>query len=99
MVTIIDKFIKGEPFKAGKYETKDKKLFYSGNCVAFIKEGTGLWVDSCGWKTNTTRNLLNSIPDIEVKNTRGNWTLNDIPWEGELINITEFLKNDNITSN
>lgn len=96
---LIDSFLIGAYYKIGKYSTINKQLYYSGNCVAFIKGTTGIWVDSCGWKTQTTSGLLNLIPYIEITKNRGDWFLNGKSWNGELINVTEFLKNDNITSN
>ena len=97
---LIDSFlIGGTYYKIGKYSAIDQQLFYSGNCVAFIKKDTGMWIDSCGWKTQTTKGLLNLIPYIDITNDRENWFVNGKLWGGELINLTKFLKDDNITSN
>lgn len=89
-------FVRGTTFKTKGYSTKDRQLFYEGNCVAFIKEKTGLWLDSCGWKTKATLSLINIIPDVDVYVEKGQWYINDKEWNGELINVNEFLKeNDN----
>ena len=42
-----------------------------------------LKVSNCGWNTPTTNRLLNSLPNVEVKNKNGILFLNDCKWNGE----------------
>jgi hypothetical protein len=63
------------------------KLF--GNEIAYLyndPERT-LSITNAGWKSVTTKERLNAIPNVSIRQIKGNWYLNGLLWDGKLINI------------
>lgn len=46
-----------------------------------------LSITNAGWKTNTTKERLNAIPSVNIKQIKGNWYLNGKEWDGKLTDI------------
>lgn len=46
-----------------------------------------LSITTCGWKSATTKERLNAIPGVHIKQIKGKWLLNDVEWEGGLIDV------------
>ena len=44
-------------------------------------------IQTCGWFSNTTKERLNAIPKVRIKQKDGVWYLNDEQWNGELIDL------------
>ncbi len=89
----IEKFLQAETFKSGNTivevlpNVTILKLF--GNAIAYQyndPEKT-LSITNCGWKTATTKERLNAIPNVNIVQKKGEWFLNDVEWDGELIDI------------
>ena len=89
----IEKFLNAESFKSGNTIVEDLpnvtilKLF--GNAIAYQyndPEKT-LSITNCGYKTATTKERLNAIPKVNIVQRKGEWYLNDVEWDGELIDI------------
>lgn len=60
-----------------------------GNAIAYRyndPERT-LSISNCGWPTNTTKERLNGIPNVNIIQRKGVWFLNGEKWDGELIDI------------
>ncbi len=69
-----------EPF-AGVNEIVKLHLF--GNVIATkIKGSPLLLITNCGWKTNTTKERLNALPNVNIKQKAGAWYLNGEEWDG-----------------
>ena len=63
------------------------KLF--GNPIAYRyndPEKT-LSITNCGYKTATTKERLNALPNVNIKQVKGEWFLNGVEWNGEYIDI------------
>ena len=59
-----------------------------GNEIAFKCHKTGeISITNCGWETNVTKERLNGIPGVNIKQVRGIWHLNAKFWNGDLIII------------
>lgn len=89
----VEKFMNAEPFKSSNTEVVVKpnvtilKLF--GNEIAYRyndPENT-LSITNCGWKTMTTKERLNGIPNVSINQHQKVWYLNGKEWDGELIDI------------
>lgn len=89
----IEKFLNAETFKSGNTSVEVLpnvtilKLF--GNAIAYQyndPEKT-LSITNCGYKTATTKERLNGIPNVSISQRKGEWYLNDVEWDGELIDI------------
>lgn len=46
-----------------------------------------LSITNAGWQTNTTKERLNAIPNVSIKQVKGKWLLNSKEWDGKLIDI------------
>jgi len=60
-----------------------------GNSIAFKyndPEKT-LSITNCGWFSNTTKERLNALPNVNIYQKNFEWFLNDKKWDGELIDI------------
>ena len=60
-----------------------------GNSIAFRYNDPNktISITNCGWKSNTTKERLNSIDGVNIYQRKGAWFLNDNEWNGELIDI------------
>lgn len=50
-----------------------------------------LSITNCGYFTNTTKERLNGLPNVDIYQQAGKWYLNGKEWNGELTELT--LKN------
>jgi hypothetical protein len=89
----IDKFLNAETFKSSNTQVEVLpnvtilKLF--GNPIAYQyndPEKT-LSITNCGWKSNTTKERLNGIPNVSISQSKGIWFLNGTEWDGKLIDV------------
>lgn len=51
-------------------------LYLHGNCIAKEVDGE-LFVNHCGWTTNTTRERLNMFPNVHIRKFQGDFLLNE----------------------
>lgn len=60
------------------------KLHLFGNVIATkIKESNLLLITNCGWKTKTTKERLNALPNVNITQKAGTWYLNGEEWDGQ----------------
>ena len=50
-----------------------------------------LSITNCGWKTNTTKERLGGIPNVNICQKNGDWFLNGKIWDGKLIDINQEI--------
>lgn len=46
-----------------------------------------LSVQNCGWFSRTTKERLNAIPGVHIKQKDWNWYLNGEQWDGNLVDV------------
>lgn len=89
----IENFLNAESFKSSNTivevlpNVTILKLF--GNPIAYKyndPEKT-LSITNCGWKSNTTKERLNALPNVRITQVSGVWYLNGKVWDGNLIDI------------
>jgi hypothetical protein len=44
-------------------------------------------ITNCGWATNTTKERLNGIPNVNIYQKNFEWYLNDKKWNGDLVDV------------
>ena len=44
-------------------------------------------IQTCGWFSNTTKERLNAIPNVHIKQKDWNWYLNGEQWDGNLVDL------------
>lgn len=53
-----------------------------GNTIAII-DGLGvLSISNAGWSSNTTKERLNGLPGVHIKQKNWSWFLNGMEWDG-----------------
>ena len=76
----------GQNFKQSNTRVEDGSMYLFGNIIA-TKEGRKLKISLCGWNTVTTRERLNGLPRVNIKQVKG------IPYlNGEPMNTREVYK-------
>ena len=62
------------------------KLF--NNIIAIKDNETNkIKITNCGWFSNTTKERLNSLPNVLIQQKNFKWYLNGQQWDGNLIEI------------
>lgn len=83
---IVTAFMRGESAKLGNTETNGNALYLHGHRIAY-KDGSKIYISTCGWSTNTTKERLNAIPGVSIVQKAGIWYLNGQEWDGNEIAI------------
>ncbi len=69
-------------------------MYLHGHHIARIDHESGvISINSCGWMTNTTKERLNGIPGVSIKQKDFLWYLNGKQWDGNPIEVTPELIN------
>jgi len=64
------------------------KLQYHGNTIAIKNRITNkISITNCGWFSNTTKERLNGLKGVNIKQKNFIWYLNGNEWGGELTEI------------
>ena len=90
-------FEQNRPFTSGNTAVKvDDKcgvpetgLYLHGHKIAYKLNGT-LFIDACGWLTNTTKERLNGIDGVSINQKDYQWFLNGRQWGGSLVAVDGF---------
>lgn len=63
-------------------------LYLFGNLIAEknIDKGTTK-ITNCGWRTATTKERLNGLPNVSISQVKGVWYLNGKQWDGKWTNV------------
>ena len=94
----VQKFLNAEPFNSGNTSVKIfpnvSVLVLFGNEIAYKYNNPEktLAITTCGYKTNTTKERLNTLPNVRIQVKKSVWYLNGLEWDGKLTD--EFLIND-----
>ena len=90
----IKAFYNREPFKKSNMivENKEGKTYLRlfNNTIAKLDEDNKLFITTADWNIRTTRNRLNGLPGVRLGTSKGQLYLNNIPWDGKLINIKDY---------
>ena len=88
-----EKFMQAKNFKRDNTEVvvlpnvTILKLFGNEIAYRYNDPSNTLSVTDCGWDTNTTKERLNAIPNVSIRQAKGKWYLNNELWDGKLIDI------------
>ena len=93
----IEAFMSATPFSKSNMSVEVKPnvtiLSLFGNEIAYKYNDpqNTLSITDCGWKSNTTKERLNALPNVSIYQSSGVWFLNGEQWNGELIDIKPVL--------
>ena len=90
----IKAFYNREPFKKSNMLVENiegvTKLKLHNNTIAKLDENNKLFITTAGWNSVTTRERLNGLSEVRLGTKKGQLYLNNIPWDGKLINIKDY---------
>jgi hypothetical protein len=86
---IVSAFLRNETRKVGQTRTDGVSIWLWENKIAEFREN-GLWITNAGWPSNTTKERLNGIPDVQIVQKKGQWYLNGHAWDGEWVHVASF---------
>ena len=90
----IKAFYNREPFKKSNTIVENVEgvtiLKLHNNTIAKLDENNELFITTAAWNTRTTRERLNGLSEVRLGTSKGQLYLNNIPWDGKLINIREY---------
>ena len=79
-------FIAGRTFKKGnmkvEFDASFWKLKLHNNTIATIDPLGVLSVSNEGWRSNTTKERLNGLPGVHIRQKNWDWFLNGSEWDG-----------------
>ncbi len=76
----VDALFSGRNFKAGNTKVEDGTLILHWTAIAKIENGK-LYVRSGGYETNTTKERLNGLPNVNIYQKNYQWFLNGVEWQ------------------
>ncbi len=83
----VDKFLSKETFKKSNMQVDEcfgqYRLKLHGNTIAVLDEFNMLSISNAGWSSNTTKERLNGLPHVHIKQKNYQWYLNGNEWSGE----------------
>lgn len=88
-----EKFMQATAFKKANTEVVTLpnvtilKLFGNEIAYRYNDPSNTLSITNCGWETNVTKDRLNALPNVSIKQVKGKWYLNNELWDGNLIDI------------
>ena len=89
----IEKFLNAEAFKSSNTQVEvlpnvtTLKLFGTPIAYQYNDPERTLSITNAGWKSNTTKERLNALPNVHIVQIKGNWFLNGAEWNGNLIDV------------
>lgn len=86
----INAFLLGKNFKQSNTEVKADCMgvyMYLFNNLIAHRVGNRLQITTAGWKSNTTKERLNGLPNVSIAQKNYQWFLNGEPWNGEPVTI------------
>ena len=90
----VDAFMNARKFKKANMEVEVLPnvtiLKLHGNEIAYRYNNPErtLSITDAGWQTNTTKERLNGIPNVSIHQKNFVWYLNDVEWDGSLIDVS-----------
>lgn len=90
----VDAFMNAKKFKKANMEVEVLPnvtiLKLHGNEIAYRYNNPErtLSITNAGWQTNTTKERLNGIPNVSIHQKNFVWYLNDVEWNGSLIDVS-----------
>lgn len=87
---VVGAFVERRRCTKGNTWTDGENLYLFGNKIAKW-DLNGIWITTCGWNSNTTKERLNAIPNVSIKQKDFKWYLNGKEWDGSWIRISHNM--------
>lgn len=86
---IVGAFERRQSLRIDNSRTDGTSLWLFGNKIAEWRED-GLWISNGGWDSKTTKERLNGLTGVFIRQHRGAWWLNSRQWDGRWINVNAW---------
>lgn len=88
----VDALLNGKAFRLGNTQVipgvLGTRMELHGHAIAYVSNTDGsVYIDTCGYQTNTTKERLNGIPGVSVHQKAGQWYLNGHRWDGKVTQV------------
>ena len=78
----VDAFLNGYYYKKSNMEVTCGEMYLHGNKIAWLDVNGQLWISHCGYRTNTTKERMNGLPSVNIRQIKLTWYLNGKEWDG-----------------
>ena len=89
----VNAFLNRQTFKRQNMEvTSFDDSFYlklHGNTIAVLHGDGTLMITDAGWQSNTTKERLNGLPNVNIHQKNFVWYLNGEEWNGRLTEVKQ----------
>lgn len=79
----VDALLSGVNYKNSNTEVRNNAMYLHGNKIAWFDRNKQLWISNCGWKSTTTKERLNALPNVNIIQRNYTWFLNGVDWDGK----------------
>ena len=76
----VEALLVGSNYKNSNTEVRDKAMYLFGHKIAWFDLNDQLWISHCGYRTNTTKERLNGLPGVNIRQRNYQWYLNGEEW-------------------
>lgn len=83
----VEALLAGTNYNNINTEVRDNAMYLHENKIAWFDINGQLWIDNCGWKSVTTKERLNALPNVHIVQRNSQWYLNGEYWDGSTICI------------
>lgn len=87
----VNAFMHRKPFKRSNTEVavhpSNTRMYLHGHLIAMIDLLGNIRVTNAGYFTNVTKERLNGIPTVAVKQKKLEWYLNGEKWDGSMTEV------------
>lgn len=90
-------FLRKERKKEGNTESTGTDLILFGNIIAQWRNGVDIYIRNAGWFSKNTKHRLNKL-GARLQQVKGEWFLNDIPWDGSFCKLEQTSKTEQLKS-
>jgi hypothetical protein len=88
-LNVLTAFLSGRTLKAGNTKTDGQSVWLHGNKI-IERRDDGIWITNAGWNSATTKERLNGLQGVNIRQRNGVWFLNGIPWNGDWVNVRDY---------
>ena len=92
--TAIEAMVHGTSYCKSNTKVVNRTMYLFGNKIAWITENHILYISNCGHKTATTKERLNGLPLVSIKQKDYEWFLNGQYWNGfakKIGSVVDFM--------
>ena len=78
----VEALLVGSSYKNSNTKVRDRAMYLFGHKIAWFDLNDQLWISNCGYRTNTTKERLNGLPGVDIRQRNFTWYLNGKYWDG-----------------